>query len=94
MFEKIARIANVALHFPEFETEFQEMILHLARIKPNPNKPTLDELERTRGIYETEGKLYAVKFWKNHFEMGLIDSKYKIEDLASMGGWNNPNKPK
>jgi hypothetical protein len=94
MFEKIARLADLAQEFPEFETEFQTMILYIARIKPNPRKPTITELEDAKRIYETEGKLYAVKFWKNHFDMGLIDSKYKIEDLASMGGWNNPNKPK
>jgi hypothetical protein len=83
MFAKIARLADLAQEFPEFELEFQTMILKLAEIKPA-------ELNECRKIYESKGKLYAVKYWKFHFDIPLLDAKHQVEDLAAKHFWILP----
>lgn len=87
LFKKIARLAAVALEFPEFEDRFKLMIHELSANRPNPNKPTEEELESFKRDYENDSKLMAVKSWKNYYGTGLFDSKHSIEDWASKRGW-------
>jgi ribosomal protein L7/L12 len=87
LFKKIARLAAVAVNFPEFEDQFKLMIHELSSDKPNPKKPTAEELRSFKRDYETSGKLTAVKNWKNHYNTGLIDAKHAVEDWAARGNW-------
>ena len=79
-----------AVQFLDKNEELQRDILTIVRDEINRILEPKPQIDTVRFLYETEGKVSAIKRWKTINEgMGLKDAKDQIEKEASRCHWKH-----